>query len=94
MRNDKVRASSLSTSSLAELGSHQKSSARVTIKQTINHDGEINRARYMPQKPDLIATKTVRGEVYIFDRTKHESKAPVGGGCRPDIVLTGQNQEG
>jgi histone-binding protein RBBP4 len=48
----------------------------------------------MPQKPDLIATKTVRGEVYVFDRTKHESKAPAGGACRPDIRLVGQDKEG
>ncbi len=79
---------------MTELGSHQKSSARITVKQSINHDGEINRARYMPQKPDLIATKTVRGEVYVFDRTKHESKPSNSGGCRPDIKLTGQSKEG
>ncbi|KAK4685795.1 histone-binding protein RBBP4, partial [Tremellales sp. Uapishka_1] len=78
----------------AELGSHTKSPARIRVKQTINHDGEVNRARYMPQNPDLIATKTVRGDVYVFDRTKHESKAPAGGECKPDIRLRGQSKEG
>jgi histone-binding protein RBBP4 len=77
-----------------ELGSHTKSPARIRVKQTINHDGEVNRARYMPQNPDLIATKTVRGEVYVFDRTKHETTAPKGGECKPDIRLKGQTKEG
>ncbi|EIW71564.1 hypothetical protein TREMEDRAFT_60487 [Tremella mesenterica DSM 1558] len=77
-----------------ELGSHTKSPVRVRVKQTIHHDGEVNKARYMPQNPDLIATKTPKGEVYIFDRTKHESKAPVGGECKPDIRLKGMSKEG
>jgi histone-binding protein RBBP4 len=77
-----------------ELGSHTKSSARIRVKQTINHKGEVNRARYMPQNPHIIATKTVAGPVYVFDITKHESKAPSKGECKPNIVLTGQNKEG
>lgn len=28
--------------------------------QLINHDGEVNRARYCPQNPHLLATKTIR----------------------------------
>lgn len=48
----------------------------------------------MPQNPDLIATKSVKGDVLVFDRTKHELKAPVGAQSRPDIRLQGQTQEG
>ena len=77
-----------------ELGSYTKSPARIRVVQTINHDGEVNRARYMPQNPDLIATKTVRGDVYVFDRSKHETNAPKNGGCKPNIVLKGQTMEG
>ncbi|WWD20256.1 histone acetyltransferase type B subunit 2 [Kwoniella shandongensis] len=77
-----------------ELGSHTKSPARIHAIQTINHEGEVNRARYMPQNPDLIATKTVKGDVYVFDRTKHESKAPSNGHCKPQIKLKGQTAEG
>lgn len=40
----------------------------------INHDGEVNRARYMPQNPCIIATKTPSSEVFVFDYTKHPSK--------------------
>lgn len=63
------------------------------ITQSINHTGEVNRARYMPQNPDLIATKTVMGEVYVFDRTKHPSQ-PIGNECKPDITLRGHTKEG
>lgn len=38
------------------------------------HEGEVNRARYMPQKYNIIATKTVSGEVHIFDYTQHPAE--------------------
>lgn len=31
----------------------------IEIQQRINHDGEVNRARYMPQNHFIIATKTI-----------------------------------
>lgn len=78
-----------------ELGGHTlPPSPRIQIIQKINHDGEVNRARYMPQNPDLIATKAVSGEVLIFDRTKHSSEPERGGICKPDIRLIGQHREG
>lgn len=40
-----------------ELGSHTLTGPRIQVTQRINHEGEVNRARYMPQNPDLIATK-------------------------------------
>jgi histone-binding protein RBBP4 len=78
-----------------ELGGHNlPPTPRIQIIQKINHDGEVNRARYMPQNPDLIATKTVMGDVFIFDRTKHSSEPERGGLCKPDIRLIGQHREG
>jgi histone-binding protein RBBP4 len=78
-----------------ELGGYTiPSQPRIQIIQKINHSGEVNRARYMPQNPDLIATKSVSGEVLIFDRTKHSSEPERGGVCKPDIRLVGQNKEG
>lgn len=79
--------------SFTEIGAYNDSSPRIKIVQSITHDGEINRARYMPQKPDLIATKTVMGEVYIFDRTKHPSQ-PTNEDCNPNITLRGHTKEG
>ncbi len=79
-----------------ELGGHTlpASQARINIVQKITHNGEVNRARYMPQNPDLIATKAVSSEVLIFDRTKHPSEPQPNDVCKPDIRLVGQNKEG
>jgi histone-binding protein RBBP4 len=76
------------------LGGFTNSKPRIRVVHTINHDGEINRARYMPQNTDILATKAINGDVNIFDRTKHPSKAPATGECRPEIVLKGLNSEG
>ena len=79
---------------MAEIGSYGGFTPRVTIHQKINHDGEVNRARYCPQNPDLIATRTAMGSTFIFDRTKHSLQPSADGKCKPDIVLTGQEKEG
>jgi histone-binding protein RBBP4 len=74
-------------------GSQPQSKLRIT--QRINHKGEVNRARYMPQNPDLIATKSVSGSVLFFDRTKHAlDEAEKDGVCRPELELVGQELEG
>ncbi|KAF8408773.1 hypothetical protein HHK36_004842 [Tetracentron sinense] len=72
----------------------QTGSREVQIIQQIHHDGEVNRARYMPQNPFIIATKTVSAEVYVFDYSKHPSKPPLDGACSPDLRLRGHNTEG
>ncbi len=61
--------------------------------QRIPHDGEVNRARYMPQNPSVIATKTGRSDVLVFDFTKHELQ-PSTHECRPELVLKGHSLEG
>ncbi|CAG7892297.1 histone-binding protein MSI1-like [Brassica rapa] len=67
---------------------------KVQVIKKINHEGEMNRARYMPQNPFMIATKTVRGEVYVFDYSKHPSKPALDGACNPDLRLRGHSSEG
>ncbi|KAJ2994112.1 Histone-binding protein rbbp4 [Globomyces sp. JEL0801] len=54
----------------------------------------MGNARYMPGNPDIIATRTVAGPVYIFDRTKHTSQPDPSGKCSPDITLVGHTKEG
>ncbi|CAE6454304.1 unnamed protein product [Rhizoctonia solani] len=66
---------------------------RIQITQRMLHDGEVNRARYMPQNPNILATKSVSGRVFIYDRTKHPSE-PDSDVAKPDITLTGQTMEG
>jgi len=65
---------------------------RFTVVQKIDHEGEVNRARYMPQRQDLIATMGVKGRVNIFDRTKHSSMPT--GKVNPQIELIGHTKEG
>jgi hypothetical protein len=59
---------------LAEFGGFGSVSGKIEIEIKINHEGEVNRARYMPQNPCVIATKTPSSDVLIFDYTKHPSK--------------------
>jgi histone-binding protein RBBP4 len=66
---------------------------KIATVQKINHQGEVNRARYMPQNPCLIATRTVLGDVYVFDYTKHPMN-PTDTNCNPDIILRGHTKEG
>lgn len=47
----------------------------------------------MPQNPCLIATRTVSGQVHVFDYTKHPMN-PTDSVCSPDIRLAGHTKEG
>jgi histone-binding protein RBBP4 len=51
-----------------------KKKERVQVDQQIVHSGEVNKARYMPQSHNLVATKTISGEVHLWDMFKHPSK--------------------
>lgn len=78
-----------------EIGGHGNKSApalRFNITQKIDHPGEVNKARYQPQNPDIIATFAVDGRVLIFDRTKH-SLTPAGTPS-PQVELIGHDEEG
>lgn len=59
---------------LTEFGGFGSVSGKIEIEIKINHEGEVNRARYMPQNPCVIATKTPSSDVLVFDYTKHPSK--------------------
>jgi len=77
-----------------EAGGFGGTSAKIDIIHKINHEGEVNRARYMPQNPYLIATKSAASEVYVFDWSKHSSKPKANGAFEPDLVLKGHTKEG
>lgn len=62
---------------LSEFGGFGSVSGKIEIEIKINHEGEVNRARYMPQNPCIIATKTPTSDVLVFDYTKHPSKPGV-----------------
>lgn len=65
----------------------------------------LNRARYMPQNPTVIATKSPQSDVFIFDYTRHPSRPgyfmfynlyflDLKTGFQPDIRLSGHKKEG
>jgi histone-binding protein RBBP4 len=59
----------------------------------INHQGEVHRARYMPQHSNLIATKSPEAEVYVFD-TKDAPKVQAAGEFTPTHTCEGHSTEG
>lgn len=69
----------------SEFGGFGSVSGKIEIEIKINHEGEVNRARYMPQNPCVIATKTPSSDVLVFDYTKHPSKPDPNGECHPDL---------
>ncbi len=66
---------------------------RIDGELKINHNGEINRARYMPQETNIIATKTVTGDINIFDYYKHPN-IPSDSEEKPQLILKGHDKEG
>ncbi|XP_063727719.1 chromatin assembly factor 1 p55 subunit-like [Symsagittifera roscoffensis] len=67
---------------------------RLEVVHKINHEGEVNRARYMPQNSKIIATKTPSTDVLVFDYTKYPADPEPTGGCTPDLRLKGHEKEG
>jgi histone-binding protein RBBP4 len=65
---------------------------KFTITQKIDHPTEVNKARYQPQNPNIIATMCQDGRVLVFDRTKH-SLVP-SGHVNPQVELVGHKDEG
>jgi len=50
-----------------EFGGFGSVCGKIEIEIKINHEGEVNRARYMPQNACVIATKTPSSDVLVFD---------------------------
>lgn len=80
---------------LLELGGYGGfNDAHVHITQKIVHEGEVNRARYQFENPNIIATKSRSGDVYVFDRTTHESFPKDNEPFNPALKLKGHTKEG
>ena len=82
------------TLNLGEFGGFGSVSGKIDVQIRINHEGEVNRARYMPQNPHIIGTKTPSSDVLIFDYTKHPSVPDNNAGCNPELRLKGHSKEG
>jgi len=75
-------------------GSEDTLLSRIEIRQKINHDGEVNRARYWPKNPFIVATKSPSSAVYLYDLSKHPSKPPTDSRIEAQAILTGHQREG
>ncbi|KAJ3964825.1 nucleosome remodeling factor subunit CAF1/NURF55/MSI1 [Lentinula raphanica] len=85
-KRDNVRHSDIFNHEI--YGADREESLRIQIQvtQKITHPGEVNRARCMPQNPEMLVTKAAAaGEVFVFDRTKHASGPEPDGVSKPDI---------
>ncbi|KAF2801588.1 WD40 repeat-like protein [Mytilinidion resinicola] len=82
--------------SRGEIGGHgsAKKPFGFQIVQKINHPGEVNKARYQPQNPNIIASLCVDGRVLVFDRTKHSSTPKADGSIEFEMELVGHKKEG
>lgn len=68
---------------------------KVEIVNHLHVDGEVNRARCMPQNPNLVAAKTSALEVYVFDIAKEATSNGMRSySCNPDLRLRGHEKEG
>lgn len=67
---------------------------KLEIKIQIPHDGDLNRARYMPQNANIIATMSSKSTIFIFDKEKHESKTSKDGQFPSEMTLAGHTKEG
>lgn len=46
---------------------------KLSVNQTINHLGDVNKLKYMPQNPDVIASSNNLGNFLVYNRTKHST---------------------
>ncbi|XP_055354842.1 histone-binding protein RBBP4-like [Paramacrobiotus metropolitanus] len=76
-----------------EFGGFGSIGGKIDIEVKINHEGEVNRARYCPANPHIIATKTPRNDVLIFDYSVHPTR-PADNRVVPDLRLKGHTKEG
>lgn len=68
-----------------------QSNGNVEIEKRILHQGEVTIARYMPQNPNVIASKINNGEIHLFDINKPYTNTDKA--C-PEMTLTGHSAPG
>ena len=67
---------------------------KIEIRMKVQHEGEVNRARYMPQNHFIVATRGPDPNVYVFDLSKHPSFPAEGSVFSPQAVCVGHTKEG
>jgi histone-binding protein RBBP4 len=88
---EEVEAAKYEESAQTENGGDQH---RISIHSRICHPGEVNKARHNPKNPFMIATKTVSGDILLFDYSKHPSRPSNEGVVLSQATLKGHTAEG
>jgi histone-binding protein RBBP4 len=60
-----------------DVGGFGASPEKIKIVCRMAHEGEVNKARYMPQNSNIIATKSPDANVYVFDTMQHADSMSV-----------------
>ena len=76
-----------------EIASTSFAEKKLDIEIKMIHEGEVNKARYMPQKFNIIASMTNSGEIHIFDYMQH-SQAKDENVAKPQLKLQFHTKEG
>jgi histone-binding protein RBBP4 len=67
---------------------------KIEVTMKVLHEGEVNRARYMPQNHFVVASRGPGPQVYIFDLSKHPSMPSADAVFCPQAVCIGHESEG
>ncbi|KAL7593899.1 hypothetical protein Lser_V15G34172 [Lactuca serriola] len=78
----------------SHVNENEHSGRKIEFVQQICHEGEVHRARYMPQNSCVIATKTIDSGVYVFDYGHHPMKPCPDEQFNPDLILKGHESDG
>lgn len=80
---------------LGGFGHAHTGAGKIEIRMKVKHEGEVNRARYMPQNHFIVATRGPNPELYIWDFSKHPSfPADDASPFAPQGVCVGHSKEG
>ena len=78
-------------------GNASGSVGKITVRMKVRHEGEVNRARYMPQNHFVVASRGPSPDLYLWDLSKHPSfpdEKAGGPSFAPQGVLVGHLKEG
>jgi histone-binding protein RBBP4 len=81
---------------LGGFGHANSNVGKIEIRMKVKHEGEVNRARYMPQNHFIVASRGPNPEVYIFNLSRHPSfpSADDASPFSPQGVCIGHTKEG
>mmetsp|Transcript_11273 Transcript_11273/g.25277 ORF Transcript_11273/g.25277 Transcript_11273/m.25277 type:complete len:525 (+) Transcript_11273:199-1773(+) len=79
---------------LGGFGSAPGAVGKITVRMKIKHEGEVNRARYMPQNHFVVASRGPQAEVYVWDLSKHPSFPDESSPFAPQAMCVGHTKEG